>query len=468
MKAPLGILATALVLAALATGSAFASAAPCTQDGGDPRATARERWERLSEEEKASMRERFERFQKMDAQQRRELEGRHRKLERTRKRVKDDLSPQQRERLGKLTDSAHRELVGELVEEELRAEGRRLRTKLPDSVRERFERASPEQRQRFFVEFKEKTLPRMSLRAVTELARALGLNPEEERRIKALPPRERVEKVFELRKRLEAEAVERGGLPAGITRSRWEELASLPPQEFYRVAMQRDHRAHDGHPLAPEDLQALPEAERRRRAADRILHAMRVTPDERLELADLSPPQRRKEVERRRRRRVMEIVSVHGIYGVEQLERIEAMNDGEFFASTRRLLHEAGPPRRGPHPPPRDPGRGGPHDTPRPGQRPPAPHDRRPPDRDRPPPGDRGQAPPRPRQLPRELDRAKGPPRAHPAKRARTHPAGRPAEGDEDHAVDRAKGRPADRRPGSDDRPQRAGAAWDAHAPNGA
>ena len=119
MKAPLGILATALSLAILASSSVSSSAAPLAQDDSGSSPSARERWGRLSHEEKARMKERFERFQKMGSQERRELEDRHRKLERTRRRVESDLSPEMRERLSKLADRAHREIVGELVEEEL-------------------------------------------------------------------------------------------------------------------------------------------------------------------------------------------------------------------------------------------------------------------------------------------------------------------------------------------------------------
>lgn len=413
MKAQLGILATALSLAILAASAVSSSAAPLAQDDSSSSPGARERWERLSHEEKARMKERFERFQKMGAQERRELEDRHRKLKRTRRRVESDLSPEMRERLSKLTDRAHREIVGELVEEELRAEGRRLRTKLPDSLRERFERASPEQRQRFFVEFKQKTLPRMSLRAITELAGALELDREEVRRIKALPPRERVEMVFELRKRIEAKAVERDGLPEGLSRGRWEELVSLSPREFYEVAMRLDRRAHDAAPMDPERIRALPKAERRRRAADRILHAMRASPEEHLDLAHLSPQERRAQVEHRRRQRVMEIIRLHEAFAPEKLARIEAMSDGEFFSDVRRLLHEVGPARhRRPHPqrdrPSHDvlPGesRDVPREGPRPGQRPGSPRDQRPPARGEPLRG-RGATPVRPRPDPRERER---------------------------------------------------------------
>ncbi|MDP6538004.1 MAG: hypothetical protein QF903_03615 [Planctomycetota bacterium] len=420
MKAQPSILATALWLAtavaqALAAPDAPpAQGSPAAEAAPDAQASARERWQRLSAEEQTLMRERYERFRKMDAKQRRELTERHRRLEHTRRRVEGSLSSKERERLAELSEQARSELVGELVEEELRAQGRRMRAKLPTDLRERFERASPRQRQQFFVEFKEKTLPRMSRRAVTELARALDLGPQEERRIQALPPGERVEMVFELRKRVEAEAVEKDGLPAGLSRDRWEEIASLPPREFYEVAMRLDRLAHDGGPPDPEALLALPEAERRRRAADRILHAMRVSPEERLELADLAPKQRREAVEHRRRRRVMEIVRLHGLYADEELTRLEALDDGEFFAATRRLLQAAGPRRRGHRPPPRDGDPTAPHDAPRPRRHPAGPNGARPPGADAP--GHRGPPgpAPHPRRQPGEHDR---PPPPHPDER---------------------------------------------------
>lgn len=301
-----------------------------------------ERWERLGDEERAHLRERFERYQRMSLAERTELAERADTVARTERRILARLSPEERDRMGRLDDAQRRQILDELVEDELKAQGRRLRAKLPEEVRERLEAASWEERLRFFNDFKQKSRQRMSGMALDKLGRRLGYEPEAIQAMRRLPEQERLMKVLELQKLLQARSVEENGLPAGLTAERWGEMLELAPEDFYAEVMRIREaigwRPIDGHGTEPLD----PELARRRIAAREVLVELRPRPTERLELAELPAPERRREIAIRRRARIQHVLEEHEVFAPDALAQLADVGDGEFFRRVRELVNESG------------------------------------------------------------------------------------------------------------------------------
>ena len=339
----------------------------------EPELTARERWERLSGDERRELRARYERFQRLDERERRELEERRRNLERASERARSALGPEERARLRELPAHKRAELLGELVREELSAAGRRLRAKLPEDLRARIESVPPHERRRLLEEFKRENRGRMTLVAIVDLGRKLGLAPEDVERLRALPEGQRIEKVLELRKLLNARSIEEHGLPQGLSPERWAEIERLQPRDFFEEALRfRESGRWRGEPGAgagPDDGRAIRGHEVRRRVVEEILRVMHVAPREHLELAEEPPGRRRAELEQRRRERVFELLARSGLLPAEELAELEGLSDGEFAARVRGLIRgvrmrpdepfRRGPPpglRPGPPGPPGPPG----------------------------------------------------------------------------------------------------------------
>lgn len=301
-----------------------------------------ERWERLPDEERERLRERFERYQRMSAEERRELEERAHNVQRARLRLLERLSDDDRERLRALAPEQREAIVHELLEDELKAEGQRLHAKLPPEWRDRLEDATPEERRKFFADFKQKNRARISLIALENLGKRLELPREEVREMQRLPEQERLGKVLELRKRLQEQSVETYGLPAGLKLEDWKRMLALSPEEFFGEVMRVRETGgwREGEPAAGSA--EVPLAERERRAAWDILGQLRPRPTERLELLHLEPKDRRAEISRRRRERVLAILARHEVYEEERLEELATLPDRELYGLVRRLVRESG------------------------------------------------------------------------------------------------------------------------------
>jgi hypothetical protein len=303
--------------------------------------SALERWERLPAGERERLRERFERYQEMSEPEQRELEDRARNLQHARRRLTERLSEDERARLRALPARQREAIVNELLEDELKAQGNRLHAKLPAEFREQLEGASPEEQRQFFAEFKEKNRRRISLIALDNMGRLLELTEEEIRAMQRLPEQERLGKVLELRKLLQERSVETYGLPAGLTPERWRAMLDLSPEEFFEevLRVQEDVASRGAAELDPSEVAV---GERQRRAAWEIMGQLRPRPEERLELVDLPPAERRAEVARRRRTRVMEIFARYELFPPERLEELERTPEGDFYGLVRRLVRESG------------------------------------------------------------------------------------------------------------------------------
>jgi hypothetical protein len=354
---------------------------------------ARQRWERLSPEERVRARDRYEKYLALSEAERAELAQRAQRLKEDSARLQRDLSPEVRDRLSTLEPAKRHELIGELLESEAREKGQRIRELLPESVVKRLESARPEDRARFLAEFKAQQRKRVARYAIDQLGRRLQLSPQEVERLKNLSDEERAQAVLELRKQISEREAEEFGLPPGLTRREWEAWEALPPEEFFenmqryrhmRLAQQEAERthdataadsrtgessaapdsahtsdaAHDARPARPapsaesnsasksakrdahETDRARPSSERQQ-ALHELAEARRVRPSDLIDLAPLSKAERAERVAHRRRERCMAAIREGNLLAPERIDELANVSDPIFFESVRRLLATA-------------------------------------------------------------------------------------------------------------------------------
>jgi hypothetical protein len=347
-----------------------ARAASSTQDAGESSPTleaARKRWERLSPDEKQHAREAYERYRSMSEEERREIVERARRLNETKDRVQRELTPEARTKLDGLAPARKREVLHDLVEREAREIGLRIRQQLPDVWRERLEKATPEERARFFEQFRRQQRVRLARYAIEQIGRSLQLPPEEVRRMQELPDDERAQALLELRKRLSEKEAREFGLPPGLTREEWEEWERLPAEDFFeRVQRYRHMRVlqlegQSGAAGVPHGSAAVqdwsgppgmrpPWVERtppeRREGLRRLLEAVAERREEVLELSDLPPPERAAKIRERKRQRCFAAIVESGLLPQDEIGELSRRNDHEFFEAVRRILRPAPRPER--------------------------------------------------------------------------------------------------------------------------
>jgi hypothetical protein len=368
------LLRLALVLAAIwPAGAARAQTSERTPSAPDPRASptleaARTRWERLTPAEQARARERYEKYLALSEEERSELAARAQRIKENGARVQRELSPEVRERLSTLEPAKRHELIKELVEDDAKEKGRRIREMLPDDWLERIESARPEDRARYLAEFKRRQRERVARFAIDQLGRRLALPPGEIDRLKGLPQDERARSVLELKKRLDEREAKEFGLPPGITQSQWDAWEKLPPEEFFE-AMQRHVRARtsggaanesaattvDRPPNArapagerggPNDGESAPtKSAERELALHRLADARRVRPVDLVALAELPRAERATRIEHLRRERCMAAIRDGKLLPPERIDELARASDAKFFEAVRRLL---GPPKPAP------------------------------------------------------------------------------------------------------------------------
>lgn len=339
----------------------------------------RARWERLSPEEKERARERYEQYRAMSEEERVELKARARRLAETRQRVLNDLGPEEKERLKGLEPERQREVVKDLVQDEAREIASHVREKLPEGLIKRLEAARPEDRARYFLQFKRTHLGRIANYAIDQIGKRLELAPEEIARLKNLPQAERAQAVLELRKKLGARDADEFGLPPGITPRDWGELQALPPEQVF-VKMQRMRREREALLAAgdakPQDRQPGDDRPLPTRSEIEVLlrlgEAVRIRPRELVDVADLPPQARQDKLFELRRERCIDIIRENKLLPPERIHEVAAYDEHRFFEVIRKVL---APLRRLPPPPgfgerPMLPPRGRPNGPP-PGQRPP-------------------------------------------------------------------------------------------------
>jgi hypothetical protein len=357
--------------------------------------TARQRWERLSPEERLRARERYEKYLALSESERDELAQRAQRLKANSARMQRELTPELRDKLSTLEPAKRHELIDELLEGEAKEKGQRIRDMLPESVVKRLEAARPEDRARFLAEFKAQQRKRVARYAIDQLGRRLQLAPQEVERLKSLPDDERARAVLELRKQLTQREADELGPPPGITRCEWETWEALPPEEFFEnmqryrhTRLAQIHRAHDADDGAAQESEKAASAGAMNgtdgdanaanggananganiashgadangaRAADRgganassaqALHALaearRVQPSDFIDLAPLSKSERAQSIEHSRRERCLAAIRDGKLLPPERIEELAAAPTPAFFEAVRRLLAST-PPRR--------------------------------------------------------------------------------------------------------------------------
>jgi hypothetical protein len=292
---------------------------------------ALDRWRSLSADEREALRQRYEQYRALSADERDELALRARQLKAAGARLERGLSRAQHDRLERLPAEQRREVVRDLVEGEARDIAQRIRGLLPENWLAELEKAAPEERARFLVEFKQAQQGRMAKITLQALGERQGLTQSQIDEYKSLPPAERDAKVLELRER----AV---GLPPGLTPKEWDEWKDLPPEEFFRRMTQHllDRRAAAR--TAADELRPIDRTPRSEEALRRLEDAVRLRPDEVIDLADLPPDARKDRVFQAMRKRAIAIIREKRLLPPERIQELVSSPPRIFYAEMRKLL----------------------------------------------------------------------------------------------------------------------------------
>jgi hypothetical protein len=324
---------------------------------------ARQRWERLSPEEKERMRARYEQYRTLPEAERRALAERARRLQEQDKRAQEELPQEVREKIRKLDPEKRREVVKDLVDDAAREKGARIREKLPEAWIERLENAKPEQRAHLLAEFQRKARERVALGAIDKIGRHLHLPAEEVARLKVLPEPERAHAVLELTTKLSKQEAAEFGLPPHMTAEQWDTLQKLPPDRFFEEIVQHWRRQQVAHAE-----QAAENAGEREKTVAQLAEALRARPEEVVALAEPPGPERQMRLAQIRRERMMHAIRSGKLLAPERIQELERLSEPQFQRAVRELLplgvlrvrprSEAPPPQRSDAPPPRELERG--------------------------------------------------------------------------------------------------------------
>jgi peptidoglycan/xylan/chitin deacetylase (PgdA/CDA1 family) len=330
-------------------GLVLAFAAPLAAQDRGRHAEARERWSKKSAAERTELEQRFEKLQKLDAGQRRQLDERMVRLRESKRRTRDRLPPEMRRQLDSLGDAKREEIVTELAQEDASQRGRDLLDRMPVEWREKLERAAPAERGRLLHDFKKQNRGPNMERALERIGEELALSEAEVRRLKSLPPEQREAEFLKLSRRMTERRVERRGLPEWISEAEWKAWRELSPREFQeRVHARRREAGASGFPGRPAEggdgrRPGGPGRERvaGQDGAERLQRLMRPDPQWRLDLKDLSPGERRAEVDRRVRERTLEFLEQNeGVVSPGELERLRGLTGRDLGDAVRKRMRE--------------------------------------------------------------------------------------------------------------------------------
>jgi hypothetical protein len=384
----------------------------------------RERWARMSPQEREVMQQRFEQFKRMDEAQRGEVIERWKHVQRLERGTREALHGE----LSKLEPEQQRECLRGYVGRELFERGRAMREMLPRDLLEKIESATPQEAERLLHEFKERIRAERPDRALFELGRELQLDPAEIERLKSLPEEQRRSEMFVLRRRQIEQRVAQDGLPSWMTQQEWDELSALDAPKFCerwwarkcQLGLssheqrfdsrrgewggehngdhngdrggehngERDHNRErdgehhfggrgDGDPRGDKGIDpSLPRPSPER--VHEVLEQLRPDPKWFVELSKLAPEERRAAIESRLRERLLEVLGRSpDLATPQEVEALRALQGHDFFEAIHQRMRALGiglPPPRGMPPPPD--GRGPPEGGQSPGR---PPHDRPPP-----------------------------------------------------------------------------------------
>jgi hypothetical protein len=312
----------------LAVVCAFLGSAGAGQEHGPSLDSLRARWERFTPEQKERARERYERYLAMSEEEREQLAQSAQRLRQRADRVQEEIEARAPDRIAALPPETKRAIARELVAEQSREIGARIRSRVPGHWIERIQNARPEDRARFLRQFQVQQRDRVARFAIGELGRKLEMPGEEIARLQEQPGEERGKKVLELRQRLSALEVHEHGLPPGITPEQWEAWLALPPEDFFEVFQRYWLSRVEQVPKSPEMVEALGE-----------LHdAARPRVEEVLALADLTSAERWNRIAASKRERCLQVIRERALLSSEEIDALAAKGNHEFFEGVRRLL----------------------------------------------------------------------------------------------------------------------------------
>jgi len=314
-------------------------------DAGE-RAALLERWNRLTPEVQERMRARFDRYKALPDEERQALATRTRRIQARAQLFYELFSTEERARLDRLTPEKKREILIALATEEEEEQAVRLRDTLPPELAEKVSEPRPEHRRAILDELRRRQEEQLGP-AIERFGLELGMPPEDIAALTTLPLEERKQKFLELAKALSTEQIAGRELPPGLSAFRWERMKTFEPEEFFAVIM-RLRAVHPEVGLLPREQGAAPRErvahEELRQTMARIRAAGRLTEEDLLDLAPLSPEDRHAEQARLQRARISSLLRKEELLSTERLDELDAMNDELFFA----FVHELSTPPRAP------------------------------------------------------------------------------------------------------------------------
>jgi hypothetical protein len=309
----------------------FALEARAQRPDRRPSPEARERWERMTQEERTVLERRFQEFERLPPDARAKLEERSERLRAFQRELVERMRPELREKLAAMGENERREALRRMFELSLRERGRRIRERLPDELRQHLEAAPPDERQRALHEwFRDHREERIHA-TVRGLGEELGLWEGEIARIQGLQDPARYTEVLELRRQVMARDFAAVGLPPWIDEATWREMELLSTQEFFERF----------HALRPDGGFQPGGAERADPPGPSPRDLFKPDPAWRGELEQLSEPERRPFLEAKLKARALERLAAAGVPEPD-LARLRAAEGEAIFAALRELLRARG------------------------------------------------------------------------------------------------------------------------------
>lgn len=328
---------------------------------------ARERWERLSNEERARLSERFDEFRNMPEAERERMRAHLARIAEARREIEASIPAQTRARLDGLDEASRRQVLREYVELAMSERAERLRAKMSPDLCKRLEGASLSEREALLRERRGELHERGAPRVIDYLGRKLDLPGEEIERLKGLPAEQRAASIEALSKR----ELARRGPPPGVSPEEYQRWLELPPREMFECLHRRGVRGFGPDRGGPPDRQGAgaardvpgpggrdgrladgphpeggakgsPRGPRRegriaKSAQAEVWSALRPEAAWVLELAELSRDERREEIGRRARAKAIDVLRRSPEVTAQDLQRLEASSGREFHAALREI-----------------------------------------------------------------------------------------------------------------------------------
>ena len=310
---------------------------------------ARERWNKLSPDERRQLSERFDHWRSMSDDERSRCRARFEQIEKLRNDTHAALPENSKQQLARLAPAAQREALHGVLAEEMDQRGRRMLSMLSCELRARFERWNTldvSAREQLMAAFRVEAMTLVAQR-VESLARNGGLSDADIAALRALPPGELVRKLMELERGELARGAEHGKLPSYCSREQWEQWRELPPERFFEKWNEARRgcgdKSRSGPPSPLDDpAQNSPRMEKLRALRER-LHP---DPSWFIELGGVPREERWQQIATRTRARVLELLeSEPELVDATRLGELKQLEGRAFVEGLSRNFPELqGPP----------------------------------------------------------------------------------------------------------------------------